>query len=180
MDNIASAYEGLENFARAQDLYEGALRITRKLRSDSHPDTALAHNNLAAVLLTTHQYARANDHLASALSTYRAVLGEQHPRTATVLFNVARLNEEEKNFDAAVRLHLAADFKQVGAFWAERNVSDAATFSKTPETAANDLAAAVQAGDDAKVQSALQTINGTCGGCHMAHREGSSGSFKMK
>jgi hypothetical protein len=81
---------------------------------------------------------------------------------------------------AADATHLAANFKQVGAFWAGRNVSDAVTLAKNAEAAANDLAAAAKAGDDAKVQSSLQAINGACGGCHMAHREGSPGSFKIK
>jgi hypothetical protein len=76
--------------------------------------------------------------------------------------------------------HLAGDFKQVGEFWAGRHVSDAETLAKNAETAANDLAAAAKAGDDAKVQSSLQALNGTCAACHMAHREGSAGSFKIK
>ena len=81
---------------------------------------------------------------------------------------------------AADATHLASVFKQVGAFWSSRNTTDAVTLSKTAETAANDLAAAAKAGDDAKVQSSLQAINGTCGACHMAHREGSPGNFKIK
>jgi cytochrome c556 len=81
---------------------------------------------------------------------------------------------------AADATQLAATFKQVGAFWENRNVSDAVTLSKTAETASNDLAAALRAGDDTKIQASLQAINGTCGGCHMAHREGSPGNFKIK
>lgn len=76
--------------------------------------------------------------------------------------------------------HLAGVFKQVGAFWAGRNTSDAVTIAASAETAANDLAAAAKAGDDAKMQSSLKTVNGTCGACHMAHREGTGGNFKIK
>src|SRR5262249_9779231 len=76
--------------------------------------------------------------------------------------------------------HLADVFKKVGAFWTSRNASDAVTLAKNAESAANDLAAAAKAGDEAKMQSSLQAINGTCGACHMAHREGSPGSFKIK
>ena len=81
---------------------------------------------------------------------------------------------------AADAEHLAGVFKQVGAFWSSRNASDAVTLSKTAETAATDLAAAAKAGDDAKVQTSLQAINGTCSTCHMAHREGTPGNFKIK
>jgi cytochrome c556 len=77
-------------------------------------------------------------------------------------------------------MHLADLFKQVGAFWSGRNASDAVTIAKNAETASNDLAAAAKAGDDAKMESSLQAINGSCGACHMAHREGSPGNFKIK
>jgi cytochrome c556 len=76
--------------------------------------------------------------------------------------------------------HLADVFKQVGAFWTSRNTSDAVNLAKTAETAANDIAAAAKTGDDAKIQSSVQELNRTCGACHMAHREGSPGSFKIK
>ena len=87
----------------------------------------------------------------------------------------------KQNSDVATDAdHLAGVFKQVGAFWSSRNASDAVTLAKTAETAASDLATAAKAGDDAKMQSSLQAINGTCSACHMAHREGSPGNFKIK
>jgi mono/diheme cytochrome c family protein len=76
--------------------------------------------------------------------------------------------------------HLAGLFKQVAAFWQGRNVSDAVDIAKKAEGASTELAAAAKAGDDDKEQAALQTINGSCGQCHMAHREGSQGNFSIK
>ena len=76
--------------------------------------------------------------------------------------------------------HLAGLFKQVGGFWSGRGASDAAGYAKTAETASNDLAAAAKAGDDAKMQSSFATVGAQCGMCHMAHREGEQGSFKIK
>jgi mono/diheme cytochrome c family protein len=81
---------------------------------------------------------------------------------------------------AADASHLAEVFKQIGAFWAGRDASDAVALSRTAETASNDLAAAAKADDEEKVQSALRTVNGTCSACHMNHREGSPGNFKIK
>ena len=87
----------------------------------------------------------------------------------------------KQNDDVATdATHLAGLFKQMGAFWAGRSVSDAETIAKGAETAANDLAAAAKAGDDAKIQSSLQAVNGTCAACHKVHREGTPGSFKIK
>jgi hypothetical protein len=79
----------------------------------------------------------------------------------------------KQNADVATdAAHLADVFKQVGAFWTARKTDDAVAFAKTAETASNDIAAAAKAGDDAKMASSLQALNGTCGGCHMAHRDG--------
>lgn len=87
----------------------------------------------------------------------------------------------KQNADVATDAdHLATVFKQVGAFWSSRNANDAVTLAKTAETAATDLSAAAKAGDDAKMQSSLQAINGTCSACHMAHRDGTPGNFKIK
>jgi len=87
----------------------------------------------------------------------------------------------EKSADVAGDAeHLAGLFKQVGAFWSGRGASDAVGIAKGAETASNDLAAAAKAGDDAKMQASLATVNGACGMCHMAHREGVPGSFKIK
>jgi mono/diheme cytochrome c family protein len=89
--------------------------------------------------------------------------------------------ESKSNSDVAdAATHMAGLFKQVGAFWAGRNVSDAVAVAKGAETASNDLAAAAKAGDDAKMASAMQTVNGACATCHMAHRDGAPGSFKIK
>ncbi len=89
--------------------------------------------------------------------------------------------ESKSNSDVAdAATHMAGLFKQVGAFWAGRNVSDAVAVAKGAESASNDLAAAAKAGDDAKMASAMQTVNGACGTCHMAHRDGAPGSFKIK
>ena len=81
---------------------------------------------------------------------------------------------------AADASHLAGLFKQVGAFWSGRGASDAVGYAKSAETASNDLAAAAKTGDDAKMQSSFATVGAQCGMCHMAHREGQPGSFKMK
>jgi len=89
--------------------------------------------------------------------------------------------ESKSNSDVAdAATHMAGLFKQVGAFWAGRNASDAVTIAKNAETASNDLAAAAKAGDDAKVQSSFQAIGTSCGACHMAHRGGAPPNFTIK
>src|SRR5262245_23085270 len=74
---------------------------------------------------------------------------------------------------AAEAEKVAGIYKNLITFWEGRKADDAVTLSKTGHTAATELIAAAKAGDDAKIASSVQAINGTCGGCHMAHREGS-------
>jgi hypothetical protein len=89
--------------------------------------------------------------------------------------------EAKQNADVATDAErLSGLFGKVAAFWAGRSVSDAESIAKNAEAASKDLAVAAKAGDDAKMASAMQTVNGACGMCHMAHREGSPGSFKIK
>ena len=38
----------------------------------------------------------------------------------------------------------------------------------------------VAAGDFDKAAADAKTIGAACGGCHMAHREGAAGAFKIK
>jgi hypothetical protein len=85
-----------------------------------------------------------------------------------------------KSEDVPTAEHLAGLFAKVAAFWQGRNASDAVTIAKSAESASNDLAAAAKEGDEAKAQSNLQTINGACGMCHMAHRAGEKGNFSIK
>jgi len=89
--------------------------------------------------------------------------------------------DSKSNSDVAdAATHMAGLFKQVSAFWAGRNASDAVTIANNAESASNDLAAAAKAGDDAKMQSSFQAVGASCGACHMAHRGGSPGNFTIK
>jgi cytochrome c556 len=87
----------------------------------------------------------------------------------------------KENAEASTNaMHLSGLFKQVEGYFTSHNMSDAAGLAKSAQTASDSIAAAAKAGDDAKAESELQTLSGTCGQCHMAHREGSPGNFKIK
>jgi len=75
--------------------------------------------------------------------------------------------------DAANKL--ADAFEKVEMFWKSRHADDAVKFAATGHEAAKAIAAG--SGDKA---ANLQKIQGTCGGCHMAHREGTAPDFKIK
>jgi hypothetical protein len=69
---------------------------------------------------------------------------------------------------------LADNFAKVGAFFKAKGMNDAVEFAKTGE----DAAKAIAGGADKAAN--LPKIQGTCMGCHTAHREGAPGSFKIK
>jgi len=68
---------------------------------------------------------------------------------------------------------LADTFDKVAAYW--KGKDEAA--SKLAETA-RDAAKAIAAGGDKAAN--LQKVQGTCGGCHSQHREGTAPNFKIK
>jgi hypothetical protein len=75
---------------------------------------------------------------------------------------------------------LESVFKQVESFWQKRNVADAAAFAKQAHMAAAAAGKAVSAGDFDKAAAEGKNLAATCGGCHMAHRGGEKGDFKIK
>ena len=76
---------------------------------------------------------------------------------------------------AAAAAKLADTFDKVHAFWMARHSEDAMKFAET----ARDAAKAIASGTGDKAAN-LQKLQGACGGCHSAHREGAAPNFKIK
>jgi len=70
---------------------------------------------------------------------------------------------------------LADTFDKVATFWKARHADDAVKLAET----GRDAAKAIASGSGDKAAN-LQTIQGTCGACHSAHREGTAPDFKIK
>ena len=70
---------------------------------------------------------------------------------------------------------LAETFDKVAGFWKAKHVDDAVKFAETARDAAKDIASGT--GDKA---ANLQKIQGTCQGCHSAHRGGQPPNFTIK
>jgi cytochrome c556 len=77
---------------------------------------------------------------------------------------------------------IAMVFGDVEKFWTQNNKSDAVMFAQQARMAATDVAGALAAGDTMKAQAARKQMQGSCGGCHMAYREGSpqTGGYTIK
>jgi len=99
--------------------------------------------------------------------------------------NVGSLNKNITAKDGAAAAadaqKLEATFKQVEEFWKKRGgADDAVNFAMKAQTAAAAIAKDAAAGNFDQASADVKSLQANCGGCHMAHREGAAGSFKIK
>jgi mono/diheme cytochrome c family protein len=92
------------------------------------------------------------------------------PPTVTAIRNAA-----DNAAAASDATKLAETFEKVATFWKARNADDAVKLAET----ARDAAKAIASGTGDKAAN-LQKLQGTCGACHRAHREGSAPDFTIK
>jgi cytochrome c556 len=72
-------------------------------------------------------------------------------------------------------------FKRVEDYFAKTNTADAVTSAQAAGAASKKLADAASASDADATSASLKSVMGTCGGCHMAHREKlPEGGYKIK
>jgi len=81
---------------------------------------------------------------------------------------------------AAEAKSMEASFKQIEDYWSKKGAADAVGFAKQARTGSADIAKAAAAGDFDAATAAMATVGGACGGCHMAHRDGDKGAYKIK
>lgn len=82
----------MENYSKAQPLYEKALAVRTKVLGAKHPDRAESLNNLAALYHYTFEYEKAEPLYQRALAINEKALGPDHPDTAAVVNNLAGLH----------------------------------------------------------------------------------------
>ena len=82
-------YKITGEYAKAEPLFQEALRIRRKVLGPEHPDVALSLNNLGELYEATSEYAKAEPLLQEALRIRRKILGPEHPAMAAGLNNLA-------------------------------------------------------------------------------------------
>ena len=101
--------------------------------------------------------------------------------------NGAAMGSLQKNIAAKDASGIAADahtiegnLKNAEAFWTKKGgAPDAVNFAKMGQMAAATLAKDAAGNMDA-VAGDLKSLQGNCGGCHMAHREKTESGFKFK
>ncbi len=108
---------------------------------------------------------------------YRAWMQSIPPAVRSL---TADINDKMGDMAAADADKLDDTFKQIEDFWGQRNVQDAVAFTQTARKALTAISKDAKAGNTDAAMADLKTLQSTCGGCHMAHRDGSAGSFSIK
>jgi tetratricopeptide (TPR) repeat protein len=94
----------MHEYAKADPLYQEALRIRQKVLGPEHPYTATSLNNLATLYWVMGEYAKAEPLLQEALRIRQKVLGPENPYTASSLDNLAFLDFDLGRIDEATAL----------------------------------------------------------------------------
>ena len=125
---------------------------------------------LTALLVASMVFAQSD-------SDYQAWMKSNGAAMASLQKNVAA---KDGNGVAADAKTLEGNLKQVEAFWTKRGgAPDAVNFAKMGQAAAATLAKDATGNMDA-VAADVKSLQGNCGGCHMAHREKTEAGFKFK
>ena len=106
MNNLGSVYEAMGNYARAEQLYQQALRIITSKSGKDSTDAAAALNNLGGLYKTIGDYGKADSFYRQSNEIWRAAVGEKHPEFAAGLNNMADLYYWMGKFDAAEQLYV--------------------------------------------------------------------------
>jgi CHAT domain-containing protein len=96
------------DYAKAEPLFEHALKISETALGAEHSDTATALNNLAALYSDMGDYAKAEPLYQRALKIKEKALGSDHPNTATALNNLALLYKVMGNYAKSEPLYQRA------------------------------------------------------------------------
>jgi len=105
LNNLASLYHDVGQYAQALPLYQRSLDISEKFLGPEHPDVATSLNNLAEQYRAMGQYAQALPLYQRSLGILEKVLGPEHPRVAASLNNLAGLYVAMGQYAQALPLH---------------------------------------------------------------------------
>ena len=108
LNNLATLYESMGEYARAEPLFVQARDIQKKVLGEEHPNYAQSLNNLAGLYQSMGEYARAEPLLVRARDIRKKVLGEEHPDFATSLNNLAELYKSIGEYARAEQLYTQA------------------------------------------------------------------------
>lgn len=104
LDHHASLLQSLGDFEGAEQLFEQALALARKVHGDTHAWLALNLNNVAWLAAQHGDFERADDLYREAEAMQRRLFDGDHPQLATTLANRGLLASQQGELDTAEAL----------------------------------------------------------------------------
>ena len=101
---IGATYGELGLFAEAQQQFERALELRRRVLGEKHTDTLKSVNDLAFLYRRQGKFEQAEPLMANALEAHLEVYGEEHAATLETMNNLAGLYREQGKYGEAERL----------------------------------------------------------------------------
>ena len=108
LNNLAFLYDSQGRYQEAEDLYQQALDMKKRLLGNQHPSLATGLNNLAALYVSQGRYQEAEPLYKEALEMRKRLLGNQHPDVASSLNNLALLYDNQGRYREAEDLYQQA------------------------------------------------------------------------
>ena len=100
--NLGILHKGREDFSKAIQSFEEALRIWQRVFPDGHPNQALVLSYLAQTYFSLGNTVKARSLFREALKQYRSAYGERHPDLSATYNQLATLYIKEKSYDSAL------------------------------------------------------------------------------
>lgn len=94
----------MQRYSEAESFFLEALAMTRRIFSESHPDTISCLNSLAQFYFTQMRYEDAEPFFVDALTLTKRLYGFEHPEVVRYLNNLASIYGKQGNFSDAISL----------------------------------------------------------------------------
>jgi tetratricopeptide (TPR) repeat protein len=104
LNNLASLYRSMREYAKAEQLFNQAMEIRRKALGVDHPDYAISLDNLAGLYRSMGEFAQAEPLLKQAMEIRRKTLGVDHLDYARSLHDLGVVYSEMDDWAKAERL----------------------------------------------------------------------------
>jgi len=104
-NNLVLIYSGKQEYDKAIQYSEKALKIYRNAYGEDHPEIAISYSNLALIYSDTGNYDKAIEYLQISLEMGRKYYGEDHPKMANRYNNLAVVHYLKGDYNSAANCY---------------------------------------------------------------------------
>ncbi|MCX7868704.1 MAG: tetratricopeptide repeat protein [Terrimicrobiaceae bacterium] len=108
LNGYASVCRRLGDSAEAEHAYEKAIEVASRIHGETHPEVAIAANNLGVAFTDAGDLVRAETYHMQALAIREKCFGGTHPDVAQSLANLAVVYHASRDYDRAESFYRAA------------------------------------------------------------------------